>query len=264
MFSRFFKLSILTAFMIVGSANANSEIHIVHCLYGCPVGTPTTNDLVVREIYALSSNDSRKFADWVAYRVTRSTIGTSKDLKRTWKKDPLLEEDETLEKKDYDGASKPLEIDRGHQAPLASFANTVYWRDTNYLSNITPQKKGLNRGPWKELEKAVRDLAYKEGEVYVLTGPLYEEQSPMVLPRADEQHTVPSGYWKVVATKAGKLSGFIFNQNTLRNDKYCKEEFEVSVLEIEKRSGLDLLPHAPEDWGNKSLRMQLGCRQDDG
>jgi len=35
---------------------ANGQaLHIVHCLQGCPTGTPTSNDLVVREIYALSS-----------------------------------------------------------------------------------------------------------------------------------------------------------------------------------------------------------------
>lgn len=27
-----------------------SELHTFHCLHGCPIGAPATNDIVVREI----------------------------------------------------------------------------------------------------------------------------------------------------------------------------------------------------------------------
>ncbi len=66
-----------------GAMAQQSEVHTFHCLNGCPVGAPATNDLVVREIYTLSSNDLTKLADWVAYRVTRESIGQSRD--RDWR-----------------------------------------------------------------------------------------------------------------------------------------------------------------------------------
>ena len=47
------------------------EIHADLCMYGCPSGSPPTNDIIIRDIYILSSNDSTKFADWVAYRVMK-------------------------------------------------------------------------------------------------------------------------------------------------------------------------------------------------
>lgn len=94
------------------------ELHADLCLHGCPSGAPTTNDIVDRDIYVLSSNDSTKFADWVAYRVTASTIGPTAD--RVWRPDPWLAADETLEPNDYRGAFAALNTDRGHQAPLAS------------------------------------------------------------------------------------------------------------------------------------------------
>ena len=158
----------------LGLASASAqEIHIVHCLKGCPIDAPATNDLVVHEIFALSSNDDRKFADWVAYRVTTETIGSSASLNRTWKPDPALDDAETLEPGDYKGANQTHGYDRGHQAPLASFAGTVFWRSTNYLSNITPQKKGLNQQSWKHLESAVRHaVTHEKGKkLYVVTGP---------------------------------------------------------------------------------------------
>ena len=243
------------------------EIHIAHCLNGgCPTGTPATNDLVVREIYALSNNGDTKFADWVAYRVTRETIGNSDSLERVWNNDGLLNPEDTLEgqkedadkgKDDYKNAYKKIGADRGHQAPLATFAGTHFWRATNILSNVTPQKSGLNRGPWADLERAVRDAAYKLREVYVVTGPLFDpDENQMELPKAGEDHRMPTGYFKVIAYKHGKrLVAFIFDQDVDRSMKYC--EGIVTLTEVEKKSSLKILPRA-EDWSG-DLRSDLGC-----
>lgn len=101
------------------------EIHSpAHCLYGCPKGSPPGSDLIIRETYILSSNDLKKLADWVAYRVTSKTIGPSQA--RNWRKDPLLAQHETLEPNDYRNASEVIGTDRGHQAPLASFSGTPH------------------------------------------------------------------------------------------------------------------------------------------
>lgn len=252
------RYGILALALAVSTARAESEIHIVHCLQGCPTGAPETNDLVIRQIYALSSNDETKFADWVAYLVTRETIGTSESLNRNWKKDPALEDEETLEPSpdDYKGANKAIKIDRGHFAPLASFAGTVFWRDTNYLSNISPQRSDLNQGSWLDLESAERELAWNKGDVWVLTGPLYEiDEDP--LPNADEPHKVPSGYWKVVSLEGGKMAGFVFDQELPRDANFCDQAKPLS--EIERRSGLDLFPQAPASWGSEELGSDLGC-----
>ncbi len=105
----------------IATAN-DAKLHTFHCLSGCPVGASATDDIIVREIYTLSSNDLTKMADWVAYRVTKETIGASGD--REWRADPWLETNETLGPSAYDGASEVLHINRGHQAPLASFSGT--------------------------------------------------------------------------------------------------------------------------------------------
>lgn len=239
------------------------DVYIVHCLKGCPTGAPVTNDLVVREIYALSNNGTTKFADWVAYRVTRETMGTSQDLNRTWRSDPALESSDTLEPNDYDGAFNSLDTDRGHQAPLASFADTVFWRTTNYLSNITPQKSDLNQVPWVDLESAVRDAVYTLGSLYVVTGPLYGTESTpdeeMTLPGSNEGHDVPSAYWKVVATESGRTAGYLFDQETPRDVDFCDLTFSRTVDELETITGLDLFPFASDTWLAGSLRQDLGC-----
>lgn len=176
------------------SARAGGELHTFHCLHGCPIGAPGIDDIVVREIYTLASNDLTKMADWVAYRVTADSIGRSGE--RKWSADPWLDIEETLEPEDYEGAPAALGIDRGHQAPLAGQSGTPFATDTNLMSNITPQGSALNQGPWQRLEAQENELARTQNfGVYVLTGPLFERVLPP-MPGADERHRVPSGYWR--------------------------------------------------------------------
>ena len=247
-------------------ANAQ-EIHADLCLHGCPSGSPATNDIVIRGVYILSSNDTTKFADWVAYRVTESTIGAT--AARVWKPDPWLADNETLEPKDYTGAFFALKTDRGHQVPLASFTRVHNWEATNYLSNITPQKSALNRGVWVKLENAVRRLAKQPdtAAVYVMTGPLYEREMP-VMPKADESHRVPSGYWKIITTEKNgviKSAALLFDQETERKAKFCEERFITSVRTIESKTGLNffhaLTPTQQDtlETGPATLLPELGC-----
>ncbi len=216
------------------------EIHCKHFIYGYPVGSPITNDLIIRDSYALSSNDSTKFADWVCYILDSATINGPSLSERQWKADPWLDDDETLEHEDYRGANEFLNVDRGHQAPLANFKGNRDWFTTNYLSNITPQDSKLNRGIWKNLEDLERKIVVRYKEVYVMTGPLFERKMP-TLPNADEPHVIPSGYWKIIVVQMQKeglwLAAFIFDQKQHPSNKlvdYC-----VSVREIERRTGLN-------------------------
>ncbi|QZO14773.1 DNA/RNA non-specific endonuclease [Pseudoalteromonas piscicida] len=252
---------LMLAISATATANANTNI----CSnYGCPTGTPSSNDIVERPIYVLSNNRTTKFADWVAYKVTPSTIdGPSRS--RTWKSDPKIASRYTLEPSDYSDAWATIHTDRGHQVPLASFSNTSNWSDTNYLSNITPQSSNLNQGPWVKLENAVRSLVRTGENAYVFTGPLYEYYFA-TLPGADESHTIPSGYFKVVVTIAGsnvKASAFIMEQTSGRYLDYCKTE--VTIDEVEQRAGLNILPSLPSYKATDiegrvgALSSQLGC-----
>lgn len=257
-------LAAAVACALAGPASAQeAEIHTFHCLHGCPMGSAATNDLVVREIYTLSSNDRTKFADWVAYRVTPETIGPSEG--RRWRADPWLAEAETLEPADYDGAPAALGIDRGHQAPLAALSGTAFAEDTNILSNITPQGSALNQASWQYLEARERDFvrldpadpAPVRHSLYVLTGPLYERMMPsMPMAAGPERHRVPSAYWKVLATEDGRLSAFIFDQATPRDADYC--DMRVSLEEVEYRTILTLFPRLAER-AFASLDEDLGC-----
>ena len=232
------------AILICGSITVFAhEIRSKHLPFGLPTGTDDTNDLVFRSCYVLSSNDATKFADWVAYRLSLTEVGGEVALDRNFKPDPLIDPAETIEDADYRGANAAFGYQRGHLAPLASFKGTPYASEVNLLSNITPQKVGLNNGPWRDLEDRVRALTIEHCEVFVMCGTLYDVDSEL-LPEADEDHDVPGAFWKVViADPKGeplKVAAFIMNQTATTADDF--EDTQTTISEVQARSGFVLFP----------------------
>lgn len=241
-----------------------------HCLFGCPEtvlagGRGANNRVIEREIYVLSNNPKTKFADWVAYRATKSTLGRSR--RSPWTADPQLPSDETLEPEDYQGAHAALGTDRGHQVPLATFSGAAHAEALNYLSNATPQRSELNQRIWNRLEEAVRELVKQPDvqAVYGVTGPLFERKMG-ALPGADEEHVVPSGYFKILAqsTPDGvRVAAFIMDQKIDGHDSHCTHQ--VTIRMVEERSGWDFfvdLEDGVEDELERSpgkLAARLGC-----
>ncbi len=227
------------------------------CFYGCP-DSPPGNDMVEREIYILSNNPETKLADWVSYYLDDILVGSGSAGSRDYRPDPRLDPGRTLEPADYKGAFNKHRYTKGHQAPRGSFKGIGQSRDADVLSNITPQKEDLNTGSWHQLELAVRELAGKT-PLYVVTGPLYEQPLPS-LPRADEPHQVPSGYWKIIATEAGigsfELAAFVFGQDTAKDADFC--DHRTTVDEIERRTGLDF-HHQLDDATEERLEGAAGA-----
>jgi len=248
--------------LIALAALCSAATQAANCVYGCPTGK--SGQVVTRSIYTISNNATTKFADWAAYQVTSATIdGPSRT--RTWKADPSITAANTLEPADYTNAAAELGTDRGHQVPLAAFSNTADWATTNYLSNITPQAAELNQGPWERLENAERVIARTGQPIFVVTGPLYERFFGS-LPNADEFHTIPSGYYKIVIaviSGAVKASAFIMEQDSARADNFCSKE--VTIDEVEMRAGINVMPtlsttiQAPVERSYGGLKSQLGC-----
>ena len=201
------------------------------CLYGCPEGTPSGDRIIRRSIYTLANNPDTKFADWVAYQITPQTIGPTQ--KREWHRDPDLPKNESLSPSDYKGVREALRMERGHQAPLSALTGTKDWWHADDMSNITPQALDLNEGPWENLECSEMSLTRDVPVVYSITGPLYESKMPE-LPNSKRPHTIPSGYWKVVAVVQNnevKAAGFIMLQTASRDEDFHNDEVAIRVIE---------------------------------
>jgi len=219
------------------------EIHCKHFWNGMTEGTSATNDLIIRDCYAVSTNDETKFPDWVAYHLTSREILGDLSLNRKWETDLWLDEDETLEASPdaYFGAYTTLRYDRGHLVPLTSFVGSRDAQQVNQYSVVVPQRMGLNRGAWLKVEDWERQLVNWYGEIYVLNGTLYEDNMPP-LPNANEPHRVPSGFWKIIVFEdyRPRAISFVFKQQTARRAQPSKHVVSVEV--IEKLTGLTFFP----------------------
>jgi len=229
------------------------DYQVVHCLLGCPEGVDPDNQLILRSSYALSYNERRKSADWVAYRVIADAVGIASGLSR----EPLPDafELDTLQAEDFSARSEPGLI-RAYYAPLLNFAATPYWYEVNYLSNAVARSESLNRGAWFGLEWAVRNLVNRRPELFIVTGPVYRERSDQQQLRTEKLHSVPDAFFKVVLTAGGEAAAFVLPQEVSVGVHHC--ELRSHVAEIEKLTGLVLFPERDLPL-QESLAPSLGC-----
>lgn len=254
-----------------GARNAQDvTVAIPHedfCLGGCPTGMGPESRIVQHHIFTLSNNAETKFADWVAYEITPQSLNT-KRCARAWRIDPALPPAQTLDPADYKRLSEE-NYQRGHLAPLASLCGTPYWLETNYMSNVAPQRPGLNGGAWEKLEQAERALVGKKhgyAAVFSITGPLYEDPMP-ALPHTSKLHVVPSGFWKIVGVERDgrmNIAAFAMDQSVDTAARFCS--FATTVKNIEERTNLRFFPAMNEGdrtaikpRNSRKLLAELGC-----
>jgi endonuclease G len=135
--------------------------------------------------------------------------------------------------------------DRGHMAPsygmgLSHGADAQL--QTFLMSNVIPQTPELNRGIWKKLEQtAANDWAQEREKIWVITGPVFIETNRVNGIR------VPAGSFKVLIdeTRYVEVQAFLMPQHPVEDATLGL--YLTSVDEIERQTGLDLLPELPDD-----------------
>ena len=261
--------SCLLSALVLNGTSAQT-VHIAHCLAGCPTGAPAANEIVVRHLFAASINYQSGLADWIAYRVLPGTVGVASLLPRVWQPDELLAQS-TLEEIDsapgflqpdlsdqQDSAYRVNEIiinpeDRGRLVPMSSFAGTPYWEDLNFLSNMAPIPGDLRIGPWSRLDQAINELAAREGDVFIVSGPLYGDA---IADNGDSKNgNGPTAFFKFIAT-ATSHTAFVFPYGVAQHGSYCDQL--TGAVALEERSGLRFLPERSE-LGAPDLHRLLGC-----
>ena len=210
-------------------------------------GTPAADCVVDRPGYALGYSEEHEQAAWVMYRMTREETLTRAAVRTDdFREDPNIVTFSALPS-DYSRSG----YDRGHLAPAEDMKfSEVMMRDSFYMSNMSPQKPGFNRGIWKKLEKEVRRYAYNEGSVFVITGPILERGLKKI--GKANKVSVPRRFFKIVydETPPRKMIAFILpNEGTARS----LTSFVTTVDEVERLSGLDFFAGLADEDAMESV-----------
>ncbi|MEQ8906058.1 DNA/RNA non-specific endonuclease [Ekhidna sp.] len=181
--------------------------------------------------YHLGYSENHEQAAWVAYELASSEIYGNVDRTEDFREDPLVSTG-SASLEDYKGSG----YDRGHLAPAADMAfSELAMSESFFLSNMSPQEAGFNRGIWKSLESQVRQWVSEKGSLYVVTGAvLIGSMKKEIGPNAVD---VPEYYYKILyVDDSYQMIGFL-----MKNEKSDKDimSFAVSVDKIEEVTGLD-------------------------
>jgi endonuclease G len=136
---------------------------------------------------------------------------------------------------------------------MAPAANFVYdakvMSESFFLSNMMPQAPGNNRGIWKYLEEYTRSWATKYGQVYVITGAIFDKDSRVM---GANKVKVPSFVYKIVIEpKSGKTIAFMFPNEKL--DPKTINDYTLPVAELEQYTRINFSPALPAQLKNSEL-----------
>ena len=198
--------------------------------------------------FTLMYDTTYRQAAWVAYLLTRREVQTrGTDRKNVFRCDPevVARGWPTATDKDYAHSG----FDRGHLLPSADRNDSSEENGaTFYLSNISPQRPGLNRRLWRLLEEQVRRWAVRYDSLYIVTG---GELGPS-LPRMKGSVGIPGRFFKAILVRHGNdwhAAAFLIpNEDGLEGRFF---DYMYSVDRLEEELGMDFFPALPDRIENR-------------
>ena len=188
------------------------------------------------DAFAILHSGESKTPVYVAQRLNRASIADTGE-KRTNRffPDARLRSAERATLDDYKGSG----FDRGHMAPAGDMPSAQAMAQSFSLANMVPQAPEHNRGVWaKTVEAATRKYASRAtGDVYVITGPVYEPsvaESPGI---GSGMVRVPKYLFKLVYDEQRGKSWVHWQENSDSN----KASAPISYGELVKRTGIAFL-----------------------
>lgn len=214
-------------------------------------GVPGPSDLQLdRKGFSLGYDQTTRQAVWVCYILTAEQLNGPRVRRAAkFQADPAVRY-RPVKPRDYTRTG----YDRGHLAAAADMAySTETMKHSFYMTNISPQLPGCNRGIWKRLETNVREWAEREEKICVVTGPVFAAGASAQM--GTSGIPVPVAFYKVIfdMTPPRKMIGFIVpNAPSKKNVR----AFAVPVDEVENAVGLDFFSEL-EDAEENRLEREL-------
>ena len=181
---------------------------------------------------------------WSAENLRADNVASAQGLKRdnSFHAEPRLPREQRAELDDYARSG----FDRGHMAPNGDMPDRRTQRESFTLANMVPQDGDHNRHIWAPIEGAVRKMAKKEGQLYVITGPAFLGTNL----RKVGNVLVPTHLYKVVYSPRQKLAAAWFTENRARAEIQV-----IPVAELERIVGIEFLPSLTRQQKERMLHL---------
>lgn len=196
--------------------------------------SPLSDEVILdHKYFTISYNKTHRLPHWVKYTLTKSDLNGPGVRPKRFRPDPLLIalNIEPVVHNDYTHSG----YTRGHMAPAEDFSRSQEAiEETFIMSNVIPQKAGVNSGSWAQLEKKVRSWACGEEKITVITGPVLSDG----MAKIKDSISIPNEFFKVVIdeTPPRKAIAFVYIQT---EKKQKMENKQVPLLEVLTRNHLE-------------------------
>ena len=186
--------------------------------------------------YAVLHSGVTRTPLWSAEHLTLAAVEAAREVRRVnaFHPEKRLPPADRAELSDYARSG----FDRGHMSPSGDMPDEAAQAESFSLANVVPQAPRLNRGVWEGVESAVRGLAARDGEAYVVTGPLFQGSDLQAL---RGRVLVPTDTFKAVYDPRRGWAGAYVCTNT--EEPSCRT---VSIAQLREMSGIDVFPSLPE------------------
>lgn len=199
--------------------------------------------VIEHKYYELKYSELHEQALWVAYVLKDSYLEKNTDRKDDFREDPAIITG-SASLNDYKGSG----YDRGHLMPAADMVfDEVAMSESFYMSNMSPQLPGFNRGVWKRLENQVRRWVIDYEELYIISGGVLNNIIDTIGPN---RVSVPGSYYKIILDTEPEYRAVAF-LIPHRKSSLTLDSFIVSIDSVEKVTGIDFLPALPDSIDNK-------------
>ncbi len=201
-------------------------------------GVPQADTVLHRIGYSFGYSYDLKLATWVSYYSKREWV-RSKPIAddRYWHSDTSIAIGKRAELDDYYRSG----YDKGHLAMQADMRgrSELCEREACYLSNVAPQSPKFNRGIWNRLEEKIRDYVVKNGDCWIITGPVFYGDATKSIGK--NKIPVPDAFYKIVAdTVDGGIWATAFIMPNEPSDLEI-DYYVVSIDSVEKVTGIDFM-----------------------
>jgi endonuclease G len=182
---------------------------------------------------------------WSAEHLTRERVEAAQGVERSnrFHAEKSLPHEERSELSDYARSG----YDRGHMSPSGDMPDKRSQYESFSLANMIPQDPNNNRMLWAEIESAVRDLARDDGDLYVVTGPIFQGET---LQRLHGRVLVPTGIFKAIYdAKRGEAAAYVVPNAPGSNWE------TVSLAELQAMTGIDVFPDRPQSVKDTAMPL---------